>query len=168
VKIGIVSDTHNAEHNTRAALAVLRDRGIDRLIHCGAITTPEIVYLFSGFEVAFVFGNMDNGRTDLVDAARQIGVQPPKLVQEVEIAGKTIAACHGSDHSVLYRLMMGGRYPYVCHGHTHERRNEFRSAYSVRLICPGALGGSQPQTRSFCILDVIADTVEFVELPALM
>lgn len=168
MKIGIVSDTHNAQKNTESALAVLRERGISTVIHCGDITTPDIVHLFAGFEAAFVFGNMDSDRTVLIDAARRIGVMPPRMSQEIEIAGRLIAACHGNDHSLLFRLMMSGKYSYVCHGHTHERRNEFRGAYSVRLINPGALGGSRPQTRSICILDVIQDDVEFVEFPSLL
>jgi putative phosphoesterase len=167
VTIGILSDTHNHQHNTQRALAVLRERGVDTVIHCGDITTPEIVELFAGFDVRLVFGNMDTNRNDLIDAARWIGAMPPQYSREIEVAGKLIAACHGNDHGLLYRLMIGGKYSYVCHGHTHERRNEFRSAYSVRLINPGALGGSQPQTRSICLLDVVNDGVEFVEFPEL-
>jgi putative phosphoesterase len=167
VTIGILSDTHNHRQNTQRALAVLRERAVDTVIHCGDITTPDIVELFAGFDVRFVLGNMDTNRSDLSDAARWIGAMPPQYNREVEVAGKLIAACHGHDHGLLYRLIIGGKYTYVCHGHTHERRNEFRSAYSVRLINPGALGGSQPQTRSICILDVVNDGVEFVEFPAL-
>ena len=167
MKIGILSDTHNFQKNTQDALALLRERAIDTIIHCGDVTSPETVALFAGFDVRFVFGNMDSNRNDLIDAARWIGVMPPQLSREIEVAGKLIAACHGNDHGLLYRLMISGKYSYVCHGHTHERRNEFRSAYSVRIINPGALGGSQPQTRSICILDVENDGVEFVEFPAL-
>jgi putative phosphoesterase len=165
VKIGILSDTHNFRQNTQTALALLRARGIDTIIHCGDITSAETVMLFAGFDVRFVFGNMDSSRSDLIDATRWIGVPPPQLSREIEAAGKLIAACHGHDHGLLYRLMTSGKYSYVCHGHTHKRRNEF--AYSVRLINPGALGGSQPQSRSICILDVPKDDVEFVEFPAL-
>ncbi len=168
MKIGILSDTHNVQKNIQTALAVLRERAIRTVIHCGDITSPETVELFAGFDMRFVFGNMDSDRTDLIDAARWIGAMPPQFSREIEVAGKLIAACHGSDRGLLYRLMMGGKYSYVCHGHTHERRNEFRSAYSVRLINPGALGGSRPQTRSICILDVESDGVEFVEFPELL
>jgi putative phosphoesterase len=167
VKIGILSDTHNSQKNTEAALAVLRERGINTVIHCGDITSPEIVYLFAGWDVTFVWGNMDSHHADLIDATRWIGAPPPKLSREIEVAGKWIAACHGSDYSLLFRLMTSGKYAYICHGHTHKRRDEFRSSYGVRLINPGALGGSQSQTRSICILDVLADRVEFVEFPAL-
>jgi len=61
--------------------------------------------------------------------------------------------------------MFSGRFTFICHGHTHERRDEVRSAYGVRLINPGALGGSRPQARSVCILDPASDDLEFIEFP---
>jgi putative phosphoesterase len=167
VTIGILSDTHNSQKNTQTALAVLRERSIHTVIHCGDITTPRIVELFAGFDVRFVFGNMDTNRNDLIDAARWIGAMPPQYNREIEVAGKLIAVCHGHDRGLLYRLMIGGKYAYVCHGHTHERYNELHSAFGLRLINPGALGGSRSQTRSICILDVANDSVEFIEFPEL-
>jgi len=168
MKIGILSDTHNHAHNTEIALAAFRERGIETLIHCGDITAPHMVDLFAGWEVVFVFGNMDSPRTDLVDAARRIGVPPPLLSRDVAVDGRVIGVTHGHDSGLLYRMMLSGRYAYVCHGHTHQRRDEVRSAYRVRLINPGALGGSQSQTRSVCILDAEKDEVEFIEFPEMV
>jgi putative phosphoesterase len=167
VKIGILSDTHNHTANTKTALATLRERGITQLIHCGDITTPEIIYLFSGWDVTFVFGNMDSGWIELGEAANRIGASRPKLSREVNVHDVLIGVTHGADYGVLHGMMMSGKYSYVCHGHTHERRNEFRSAYNVRMINPGALGGNRPQSRSACILDVISGDVEFIEFPGL-
>jgi hypothetical protein len=167
MKLGIMSDTHNNKHNTQAALAVLRERAIKHLIHCGDITTPEMVYLFSGLTVTFVFGNMDRDWVALGEASNRIGADRPRQSREIEIGGKMIGVTHGADANLLHQMMMSGKYDYVCHGHTHERRNEYRSAYGVRLINPGALGGSKPQTRSICILDLEADVIEFIEFPEL-
>jgi putative phosphoesterase len=154
MKIGIVSDTHNNVDNTKVAVKTLRERAIKHLIHCGDITTPEIIYLFSGLRVTFVLGNMDRDWVALGEAANQIGADRPRQGREIEIDGKTIGITHGSDTSRLHQMMMSGKYDYVCHGHTHERRNEYRTAYGVRLINPGALGGSKPQTRSICVLRI--------------
>lgn len=137
------------------------------MIHCGDITTPELVHLFAGWSVTFVLGNMDSNWPDLMDAAQRIGAPRPQLSMEVEAGDNLIGVTHGADQNLLYRMMMGGKYAYVCHGHTHERRDEFRSAYGVRLINPGSLGGSQPQTRSVCLLDTDAGEVEFIEFPEL-
>jgi putative phosphoesterase len=167
VRIGILSDTHNAKHNTQTALETFRQRGITQLIHCGDITSPDMVYLFSGWQVTFVFGNMDSAWIELGEAANRIGVIRPKLSHEVEIDGVRIGVTHGADQALLYRMMISGKYAYLCHGHTHERRNEFRSAYNVRLLNPGALGGNHPQARSVCILDAATGEVEFIEFPTM-
>ncbi|NDJ74847.1 MAG: metallophosphoesterase family protein [Chloroflexi bacterium] len=167
MKIGILSDTHNNPDNTRTALATFRERGIQRLIHCGDITTPPIVRLFTGWDVVFVYGNMDSDWVALMQAIRAIGAPRPQLSLEVEVGDMLIGVTHGADSNLLFRLQISGKYAYVCHGHTHQRRNEFRSAYGVRVINPGALGGNRPETRSVCILDTASGNVEFIEFPDL-
>ncbi len=165
--IGILSDTHNAAQNTTLALETFRARGVTHIVHCGDITSPAIVMLFAGWDVTFVFGNMDLNRAGLGEAANAIGAKRPAMSQEIEVAGKLIGVTHGADSALLYRMFISGKYSYVLHGHTHKRRHEVKSAYSVQIINPGALGGSQPETRSVCLLDVATDTVEFIEFPSL-
>lgn len=165
MKIGILSDTHNFKSNIEIALAAFRERGITTLIHCGDVTAADTVLLFAGWDVTFALGNMDLERNDLITATRMIGVPPPLPTRSVEIEGKRIGVTHGHDYSLLFGLVMSGKYAYVCHGHTHRRRNEPREGYNVRLINPGALGGTQRETRSACLLDVGTGEVEFVEFP---
>ncbi|MBN2305632.1 MAG: YfcE family phosphodiesterase [Anaerolineae bacterium] len=165
--IGILSDTHNHAANTKIALAAFRERGITQVIHCGDITTPEIVMLFNGFQVTFVFGNMDSSWSHLIDAAHAIGANRPQLSRDVEIDGKWIGVTHGADRGLLLRITMSGKYAHLCQGHTHRRQDEFNSTYGVHLINPGALGGNKPETRSVCVLDVAAGELEFIEFPEL-
>jgi|SRR5690554_851184 putative phosphoesterase len=165
MQIGVLSDTHDAHDNTRAALELFRERGIKRLIHCGDLTSPETLLLFAGWDVTFALGNMDRGVADLAEAAKRIGLAPPQRMQELEINGVRIGVTHGDDANLLYRMMFSGRFTFICHGHTHERRNEHRTAYEVRLINPGALGGSCPQARSIALLDTETKAVEFIEFP---
>lgn len=165
MKVGILSDTHGNLHNTEKALAILRERGAEKIIHCGDITTSTVVMLFAGWDVTFVFGNMDLNRDELNAAAQSIGAARLQFRRDIEADGVLIGVVHGNDQSVLYAMAISGKYTYVCHGHTHQRRNDFWSPYSVRVINPGALGGSQPQTRSVCLLDTSADTIEFIEFP---
>ena len=110
MKLGILSDTHNNADNTRAALAELRRRGITRLVHCGDITTREIVHLFAGWDVAFVWGNMDRDWAELSDAARRIGVAIPQMSRAIQIDGKLIGITHGADQKILYNMMMSSKY----------------------------------------------------------
>ncbi len=163
--IGILADTHNHVANTQQALELFRERGITQLIHCGDVTSAEVMLLFAGWQVTFVLGNMDRDRDELFAAARSIGTALPKLCATVNVDDKPIGITHGHDTSILTGMIMSGRYAYVVHGHTHQRRDEFQRPYCVRVINPGALGGNHPESRSVCILDVISDTVEFIELP---
>ncbi len=162
MKIGILSDTHNQADTTRRALDILRERGATRLIHCGDITSPAIVDLFAGWEVAFVYGNMDHHRPALESAIAQLGQASIGHVLSVELGGARIAACHGDDEKLLRELIGGGLYDYVLHGHTHTRRDELVG--STRVINPGALGGTRRQSRSGCILEPEARMVTFVEV----
>ena len=168
MKIGILSDTHGSRTNTQRALATLRERGIDTVIHCGDITTPEVVLMFAGWDARFVFGNMDLDRSFLIQAAQRVGVAVPQFTRDVEIDGRLIGVAHGHDHSLLYRMIISGKYTYVCQGHTHVRQDERRGAYSVRLINPGSLGGNFRQTRSIAVLDVETDNLEFIEFPEMV
>src|SRR5437870_1884268 len=59
MRIGIVSDTHDRIATVKAAVAGLRERGVDFVIHCGDIETTEIVGLFAEFETHYVLGNWD-------------------------------------------------------------------------------------------------------------
>ncbi len=167
MKIGILSDTHNNAENTQVALSTFRARGISKLIHCGDLTTPGIVRLFANWDLTFVFGNMDRDRTALIQAAKSVGLRIPQRTQIVEVDGASIAVTHGDHAAELFRLQVSRKHAYVCHGHTHERRDERRNTYGVRLINPGALGGSKPQTRSIAILDTETGEVEFIEFPTL-
>ena len=163
--IGILSDTHNDAPNTQAALQIFRERGAARLLHCGDITTPEIVYLFSGWNVVFVWGNGDHDKDALRAAAQAIGAPPPQMVHTLEVDGVKFAVTHGHKQHVLADLIASGEYAFVCHGHTHLRKDELRPPFNVRVVNPGALGGVKLQTRSVCVLDTDTAQVEFVELP---
>jgi len=161
MKLGIVSDTHNHIDNTRRAVAVLRARGVERVIHCGDITTTAIVELFEGFKLTFVFGNMDHYHADLMTAAKKLfGIGSMGYHYTANIDGKRVAVCHGDDEEMLRGFIQQGVYDFVFHGHTHRRRDQLIG--QTRVINPGALGGRQSEPRSVCVLDLQTDEAEFV------
>jgi putative phosphoesterase len=162
MKLGILSDTHNHADNTRQALDILRERGADRLVHCGDLTTPDIVALFEGWQVDFVFGNMDNKRASLEQAVDALPSASIGEVFEADLGGTRIAAYHGHDEDRLYGLIYQGGYDVVLHGHTHRRRDD--RVMGVRVINPGALGGTRHERRSLCVLDLVNDDLEVVRL----
>lgn len=162
MKLGVLSDTHNDAANTRRALDLLREHGAERLIHCGDLTTPEIVALFEGWQVDFVVGNMDQSYQPLQEAVRRLGTATFSDEIRTGIGGVQVAATHGHHESLLDEMIRSGLYAYVFHGHTHRRRDE--QVGPTRVVNPGALGGMRYQPRSFVVLDLASGELEFVTL----
>ena len=162
MKLGILSDTHNNIENTRRALRVFAEHGVERVIHCGDLTTSPIMEAFVGWDVLFVYGNMDRNRDHLRSVAWHLLNTTIEEQQVIESNGVRCVACHGDDGPHLERLILSGLYAYVFHGHTHRRRDEIVS--QTRVINPGALGGKHAESRSVCVLDVETGQVTFIEL----
>lgn len=161
--IGILSDTHNHIENTRRALEVFADQGIERIVHCGDITTPQIVRLFQGWQGVFVFGNIDHNHADMMLVAKEwLGIGSIGYSYTGSWDGIRVAVCHGHELDRLEALVQSGVYQYVFHGHTHLRRDDLIG--STRVINPGAIGGKKKQSRSVCILDTESGQARFLSL----
>ena len=159
--VGILSDTHNNQDNTRKALAVFQERGIRRLFHCGDLIEARMAPLFTGFQVTFVRGNVDRDIFTLEQAVQAVpGLTWAGREASVELAGRWLAMCHGDDPRQLNDLIHCGVYAWVLHGHTHRQRDVRFGP--TRVINPGALGGKVDGPRSVCILDPENDQMEVV------
>src|SRR5262245_20072325 len=99
--LGIVSDTHGHIANSRAAARMLESLGIDELIHCGDIGSADVVAVFSGWPVHYVFGNVDVDKRALGAAISAAGQTPYGHFAELERLGKNIALMHGHDERRL-------------------------------------------------------------------
>jgi putative phosphoesterase len=161
--LGILSDTHDNIENTRRALAVFKRHRVEFIIHCGDITIPQVVELFDGWQVAFVFGNLDAAETHLLAAAGKLG-EPASMGHRYTgiIGGASVAAYHGNDDEYLSTLIESGQYDYVFYGHTHLRRDE--KIGRTRVINPGSLGGRKKETRSVCVLSLPNGAARFIEV----
>lgn len=161
--LGILSDTHDDAANTRRALAVFKQQHVEFIIHCGDITTPEMVKLFDGWPAAFVFGNLDKAEANLIAAARQLS-EPASMGHRYIgiVGGASVAAYHGNDDEYLDTLIVSGQYDYVFCGHTHLRRDE--KIGRTRVINPGSLGGRKEKTRSVCVLTLPDGAARFIEI----
>jgi uncharacterized protein len=164
MKLGILSDTHNNIANTRSALELFRDHGVERLIHCGDLIRPIMIEEFISWRVSFVFGNCDDERDEQRRNVRAL-LQDSTIGEQwiEEINGMRLAAMHGDDSRGLSALITGRAYDIVFRGHSHERLDV--RIGSTRVINPGALGGKKPQSRSICVLDLASGEAKFVELP---
>lgn len=164
MKIGILSDTHNNNSNTLAALNVFRQRAITQLIHCGDVTRSEMLDLFAGFQLTLVEGNGD-------DPVRlRLAIQ---ALPHIYFAGAdatltfenvSVAACHGHDEGRLAGLANSGLFTWVFRGHSHKRGIKRALNNMTQILNPGALGGRRVEPRSIAIVDLANNVAEFVEM----
>ena len=156
--IGIVSDTHDNEDSVAEAVRILRDRGVEDLIHCGDVITASTLQLFSGFRLRVCLGNNDSAR-ELSAAAERVGGAFAERL-DVEIGGKRFFVAHGDREGPLEKAVSSGEFDYVLYGHSHRRDD--RRFGRTRLINPGAL--YRAATHTFALLDLATDRLESIEV----
>jgi len=159
MRIGIISDTHDDLQALDQALDTLRAEGIDVLLHCGDLCMPGTMEVLADFDAWVARGNMDR-HPDLAAAARStIGLGRFADRHWLTLEGQSAILLHGHRQEELRQIIGGGEYAYIFHGHTHRRRDQ--RVGPTRVINPGALGGMRWQRRSFCILNLTTDEVDF-------
>lgn len=159
MKIGILSDTHDQVERTRIAVAMLKARDAEVLIHCGDITTPEVVYECGLIPSYFVFGNCDYDRRLLLDAMGVIGGKFLGGGDVITLGGRKLAVTHGDSERELMRLELA-QPDYLFSGHTHHQSDE--QTGSIRRINPGAL--HRASFWSVALLDLNTDELEVLRI----
>jgi hypothetical protein len=164
MKLGILSDTHNNDTDLQRALAIFRQQGVERLIFCGDVTSPDMIAHFKGWAVHFVYGNVDEDRASLAhEVKHRLADSTIGMSWSGEIKGVRLAATHGHEEMLLEDLIQGGLYDFVFRGHSHTRLDSVEG--STRVINPGALGGKRTETCSVCIVELPSGEATFVEVP---
>ncbi len=159
--LGVLSDTHNNAAGLRAALELFRKAGVTTLIHCGDVTTAEMLPALAEFRVHLVFGNLDFASGEMEQTLKTLHPgNTAGLVFSGDIGGVQVAATHGHLRELLDPLIESGHYAYVFHGHTHRHRDDLRGR--TRIINPGALGGLHREPRQVCLLDLASGVARFV------
>lgn len=157
MRLGIVSDTHNQLSRLRAALKLLHAEGADTLIHCGDLTSAEIVRGCAGWPSYFVFGNNDADNIPALEAAMaEIGARCLGWSGEILLAGKRVAVVHGHLGSDVRRLL-ATQPDYLFSGHSHIASDQ--CVGPTRRINPGALHRAEQFT--IAVLDMEADELCF-------
>ncbi len=136
MRIGILSDTHDQVERTSRAVRRLADEGAEALIHCGDLTSPEVVYECALLPTHFVFGNNDYDHAGLRRAMTVIGAVCLGRSGQIELGGKRIAVAHGDSTRDIERLAAAAP-DYLCFGHSHAPADEREGP--TRWINPGAL-----------------------------
>lgn len=163
MRIGVLSDTHDNLDNLLTVLEILRQRGIETVVHCGDLTDFSLISHFSGFRLIYLTGNMDAASGTIKKRVEQMREDNfAGLVFQGNLDGVMVAATHSHLEGKVMELVQEKRFGWIFHGHTHKRRDE--TIQGTRIINPGALGGLVRGPRSFCIVDLTAGEVEFIEL----
>ncbi len=141
--VGILSDSHGDAAATARAVAILTERGVVQLFHCGDICGEAVLDELAGHPCSFVWGNCDSPTPALNRYGERLGLCRLLPPQRIELAEKCIAVFHG--HERGFDAAAGGDgLDYLFYGHTH-RFGDHRVG-NCRLINPGALYRAKPRT----------------------
>src|SRR5262245_58670703 len=137
MKVGIVSDTHDNTNAVQTALKLLCERGVELILHCDDIESPQTVRLSEGIPTHSVFGNCDHDRARLREAMAAIGAVLHEPWGDLELAGKKIAWLHGHEHRRKAEVEAMDHFDYLFYGHTHDA--EQHRVGRTLVVNPGAL-----------------------------
>jgi putative phosphoesterase len=155
--VAVISDTHSRTVSVQAALAIMDERHVECILHCGDIQDGDTVRLFPA-HTHFVYGNCDYDRADIQHAVEDIGATLHGAWGHLELAGRNLAFLHGDDQRRLHELEHADAFDFLFHGHTHVAKEH--RAGKTRVINPGAL--QRVARRTFLLLDLPSGTTETV------
>ena len=181
MRVGVVSDTHDRTATVQAAVAMLRERGVGLVLHCGDIESVVTACLFAAIPTHFVLGNWDgdwisgvncgqaprapDGRkrdaSRLRRAIEAMGGELHEPWGDLHVQGRPIAWVHGQDRALLRELEQSGCYDYLFYGHTH-RAEQHRTGRTL-VVNPGAMFKTYP--LRFAVLDMESGEVDSVVVP---
>jgi putative phosphoesterase len=136
MKIGIISDSHDAHAAVLGAVMVFRQHKVSHILHAGDIISPFTANAFSninGVKFTAVFGNNDGEKLLLKEKIEEFGGEIYEEPHRLEIGGRKIFMTHRQ--SVIEEVAESGRYDLVIYGHTH--RQDIRKVGETLVINPG-------------------------------
>lgn len=158
--VGLVSNTNGRADAMASALATLRDRGADLIVHCGDVGGRQVLDELKQIDAAFVWGDRDQDRMGLLRHARTLNVVCFGVLGELDLDGKRAVLVHGDDKKLIRRLLDEQQYDYLLCGHDAE--GEDRKVGKTRVINPGWLHGGPSQNCA--LVSTTSDEVKFLKL----
>jgi len=154
MEIGIISDTHSNFFAIKKACEIFRTRNINIVLHCGDITSKEALRGFKGFNLYFVFGNIDVNREELEETAKEFGFRCLREEGSVILNKKKIVMIHGDNKKRLLELIAQQEHDIIITGHTHKKSAHLEK--KTLVINPGAHNplNTQNEDRTVAILDL--------------
>ena len=158
--IGAVADTHDNLTLLRQALTLLKERGVELVLHAGDFVSPFVALPFqeAGLRMIGVFGNNDGDKLYLRERFSGVG-ELHFGPHELELAGRRIALLH--EPRALSALAASGHYDLIIYGHTHEV--DLRPGPPL-ILNPGECGGWLSGRPSCALVDLSTLTAEIIPL----
>ncbi len=157
MRIGVLSDTHDRLPAMDHALALLRQRGVEMLVHPGDVIAPfaaKRLLAWTG-PLKITYGNNDGERRGLKSVLPQIQDGPLSF----EAGGRQILLHHFIDWCSPESIAAA---EIIVTGHTHEVVNETRDG---RLFLnPGECCGWVNGRCTVAILDTDGPSAEIIEV----
>lgn len=136
MKIGIISDTHDAHQNVLQAIDIFNERKVKYVLHAGDIISPFTAKAFAGVQGAkfiSVFGNNEGEKLLLKSTIEEFGGEIHDYAYKGEIGGRKIFMTHVP--TALDEVMKSEKYDLVIYGHTHQQ--DICRAGKTLVINPG-------------------------------
>ncbi len=159
MRLGVISDTHGNEVNTRRAIVLLDSLEVDVVLHCGDIGTTQVASLLGNcrWQTHFVLGNTDYDGRSLAAAIRSAGMEFHDQFANLKFDGVRVALLHSHDATKFAQVTTNGDYKLVCYGHTHTKKIE--RVGETLVLNPGALHRANPHSLAIVDLPTLEATI---------
>jgi uncharacterized protein len=149
--LGIISDTHDQLASIDKAVAYLRRKQVEHVLHAGDFVAPFAVKRLAGLKcpVSAVYGNNDGERTGIRNALGEWGTVASRVLR-LTLAGRRILVMHEPDF--VEESAASGLHDVVVFGHTHEA--SVAEVGGCLVINPGSTGGVPDVPPTCVILDL--------------
>lgn len=160
--IGIISDTHDNMYAVKKCADMMRDKGVEYILHAGDYAAPFVYQPLKDVSAKFfgVFGNNDCEKSMLIKRFGEFG----KILGyfgEIDIDRKKFVLYHGTYANMTEALSTCEKYDFFITGHTHKPY--IKKSRNTLIINPGECCGYLTGKRTFAILDLEKDYAEIIE-----
>lgn len=163
MKIGIISDTHNAHENVLKTIKIFNEYKVKYILHAGDIVSPFTAKAFADVEDAkfiAVFGNNEGEKIFLKETIEDFGGEIYEYAYKGEIAGRKIFMTHLP--TAIDEVIKSGKYDLVIYGHTHQL--DICKAGKALVVNPGEVTDWLSGKASMVILETDDMSYEVISI----
>lgn len=165
MKVAVVSDIHDNEHNLLRSLERMKEQQVENILCLGDIINPGVAKILAdcGIPVFSIWGNNDGDKvliTKLSLSKESFLEVSDKTYASIEIDGRSIFMTHYPD--LVRQAALSGIYDVVFYGHDHTRYDGLIGECLV--INPGEISAQKTRTATYALYDTVLNQFSFVEL----